>query len=126
MNDNCRFNQYTPRRQPRKPTNRSTAWLNCKHLSNSKTIGTDQKKNIINSENHNPWLCLNNKPMKNTVSEDHVSNADINSSVHTAFIPSFNCFNLIAQSDSHTKLFRQPTASLAVGYDQDRMQQVTN
>ncbi|MBW0494436.1 hypothetical protein O181_034151 [Austropuccinia psidii MF-1] len=121
MNNNCRINQYTPCRQPRKPTTRSTAWLNCKPLSNSKTRGTDGKKNIINSANCNSWSCLNKKPMNNTVSEDTVSKADINSSVHTAFIPSFNCFNLIAQSDSHTKPFRQPTASCAVGYAQERM-----
>ncbi|MBW0556888.1 hypothetical protein O181_096603 [Austropuccinia psidii MF-1] len=121
MNNNCRFSQYTPRRQPRKPTTRSTALLNCKHLSNRKTRGTDQKKNIMNSANCNPWLCLSKKLMKNTVSEDTVSNADINSSVHTSFIPSFSRFNLNAQSDSHTKPFKQPTASLAVGYDQERM-----
>ncbi|MBW0489359.1 hypothetical protein O181_029074 [Austropuccinia psidii MF-1] len=121
MKDNCRFNQYTPCRQHRKQTTRSTAWLNCKHLSNSKTRGTDQKKNIINSANRNAWLCLNKKPMKNTVSEDTVSNADINSSVNTAFIPSFHRFNLISYSHSHTKPFRQPKASLAVGYDQERM-----
>ncbi|MBW0589347.1 hypothetical protein O181_129062 [Austropuccinia psidii MF-1] len=121
MNNNCRCNQYTPCRQHRIPTTRSTAWLNRKHLSNIKTRGTHQKKNIINSENRNPWSSLNKKLMKNTFSEDTLSNSDTNSSYNTAFILSFNFFNLIAQSDNPTKPFRQPTSYLAVGYDQEIM-----